>query len=250
MDEYTKGIQALETAANKKLLGELNARKTASLNEITPLEEQAKKDATTQIQNASVNSQLQAKNLAETLAQRRQTNAGIATTAELSRQNVLGRDISTINTARDNQLLEYSKQKANVNTAYNTDLTSGYNATAISTSEKLLAYKEQLRQEKLAREEQLRQEQVARDEATLAYRRSLAKASASKSSSQWDETSNTSNTQPTQTTTEKSSLQGSSDKWARVLNANNPLMVAQLKKQEAAGQIQLKIVNGALYKKV
>lgn len=258
MDEYTQGLKSLEDEQKKKLLSELNARKTASLNEITPLEEQAKKDAITKTNAANVNSQINKLNFAEFLANRGQTNAGLAAQGELSRQNVLARGIGEVNTAENTQLNEYSRQRANVNTAYNADLTSGTQAIALDTASRLLAYKEQLRQEKLAQAEQLRREQVARDEATLAYRRSLSLKSAGGGGG-FDDTPNT------PTTTETSGLQSTQGGLAK--NQNGFMSVDELKaravknggntqsidtairKLISQGKVETTVIDGKMYYK-
>jgi hypothetical protein len=199
MDE--QGLKALEEEQKKKLLGDLTARRETTLAEITPLEQQAKLQATTNRNAQNVASQVKKLNFAEFMANRGQTSAGLTGQAELSRQNVLARGIGETNQAEQTQLNQYGTQRANINTAFNQDLTSGNQAIALDTASKLLAYKEKLRQEKQARDEQLRREQlqqqeqfrqealqqaeqlrreqVARDEATLSYNRSVAKSRSS-----------------------------------------------------------------------
>ena len=193
-DEQTLGIKALEAEQKKKLVDDINARRTTELNAITPLEQQTKQTAIASRQNQNVQSQVNKLNFAEFMANRGQVSSGLGGQAELSRQNVLARGIGDINQAEQTQLNQYGTQRANINTAFNQDLTSGTQAIALDTASKLLAYKDQLRQEKQARDEQLRREQlqqqeqlrqealqqaeqlrreqVARDEATLAYKRS------------------------------------------------------------------------------
>lgn len=193
MDE--QGLKALEEEQKKKLLGDLTARREATLAEITPLEQQAKLQATTNRNAQNVASQVKKLNFAEFMANRGQVSSGIGGQAELSRQNVLARGIGETNLAEQTQLNQYGTQRANINTAFNQDLTSGNQAIALDTASKLLAYKEQLRQEALQQAEQLRREQLSRDEATLSYNRSVAKSKSSRSYSP-------SATQPTTTFTD------------------------------------------------
>jgi len=164
MDEYTQGIKSLEEEQKKKLVQDINARKTTALGEITPLEQQTKQTAIADRQNQNIQSQVNKLNFAEFLANRGQVSSGFGGQAELSRQNVLARGIGDINQAEQTQLNQYGTQRANINTAFNQDLTSGTQAIALDTASKLLAYKEQLRGEKLAREEQFRREALTQAE--------------------------------------------------------------------------------------
>jgi hypothetical protein len=92
--QYLKDLAAAEKR-NKQT--ELEQAKAEALSKLDLQETTAKKTATTKRQEADTSSQIGAKNFAEYLANRGLTNAGIAAEAEMSRNNVLNRDINTIN---------------------------------------------------------------------------------------------------------------------------------------------------------
>jgi len=111
---------------------------------------------TKQKQQASVQSQLGAKNFAEFLAQRGQTRAGLATQGELSRQNVLGRQIGEIGTAENQAVQQFGQQRADIETQYQQNLTSAYGDIESQLRQNL--YNEKLRKEQQAREDAQRKQ--------------------------------------------------------------------------------------------
>lgn len=71
---------------------------------------------------ASTQSQLGARNLAEYMAQRGQTNTGYATTQETARQMDLGTTLGQLGTAEANALADIERRKQQLGQAYQTDL--------------------------------------------------------------------------------------------------------------------------------
>jgi len=99
-------------------------------------------------QSANVKSQLGAKNLAEFWARRGQTNQGISAQAELSRQNVLGRDIGDINQQRATSNLGFREDRQGINRQFQGDLAQGLGAIDENLQANL--YDERLRQQAAA----------------------------------------------------------------------------------------------------
>ena len=94
---------------------------------------------------------------------RGQSSFGISNQAELSRQNMLARDIGNIDNSENSFAKDMSSKRIDVNTGYNTDIASGKTAIETDIASKLLDYKERLRQE---------EEQRKAD--ALAHQRSLS----------------------------------------------------------------------------
>lgn len=182
MDDYEKQLNEITEAQKKKNMQDLEAARNSSLTEINREDAVAKPKFTQQRADKNAASQIQKLNFAEYYQNRGQQGAGIANQAELSRGNVLARNIGEIDTAENTYNTDMANRRADINTNYNTSLASSNLGIDTNKATQLLAYREQLRQEKLARDEQLRQEEEQRKAATLAYQRSLAKSSTSSSS--------------------------------------------------------------------
>lgn len=158
--QYLKDLAAAEKRQKQTELDQLRAQ---ALTETARQEALIKPAYTQQRQQASVQSQLGAKNFAEFLANRGQTRAGLSSQAELSRQNVLGRQLGEIQTAENTALQNVANQRADIQTQYQSNLTNAFNQIGTDLSKNL--YNERLRQQELAREDALRKQEWAREDA-------------------------------------------------------------------------------------
>jgi len=176
MDDYELGIEKLKQAQKKQLVQSLDDKKNSSLATLNTEEQVAKPVYTQQRNDANSNSQIQKLNFAEFYNNRGQANAGVTNQAEMSRENMLNRNVGAINTSETTQMNDIARRKSDVSLGYNSDVAIGNMSIDTDIATKLLAYKEQKRQEKLAQDEQLRREKVAADENTLTFQRSMTKA--------------------------------------------------------------------------
>lgn len=178
MDDYEKQLNEIIEAQKKKNMQDLEAARNSSLTNIDREDAVAKPKFTQQRADKNVASQIQKLNFAEYYQNRGQQGAGITNQAELSRGNVLARNIGEIDTAENAFNTDMANRRADINTNYNTSVASGNLGIETNKATQLLAYREKLREEKLARDEQLRQEEEQRKRDALEYQRSLSLKSA------------------------------------------------------------------------
>lgn len=119
--EYLK--QLAETEKKNKQI-ELEQAKAAALKSIGQQEATTMPTFTAQKKQASVQSQLGAKNLAEYWANRGQTQAGISAQAELSRQNALTGQLSGIGQNEAAQQLAFNQARDTAGTEYQNQMTN------------------------------------------------------------------------------------------------------------------------------
>ena len=150
--EYEQELKKLADMQTNQLVKQLDYKKNSELSGLQREEAIAKPKFQNQRVGKNTASQIQKLNFAEFMNRRGQTNAGFANTAELSRQNVLARNISEIDTAENHFNTDMANRRQDINSAYNNELTTGKIGIQQSMADKLLAFKEQLRQEKLQRE--------------------------------------------------------------------------------------------------
>lgn len=238
MDETQAGITALEEAQKKKLIQDLEAKKNSNLATLNNEEQIAKPQYTQQRADKNVASQINKLNFATFSEQRGQVNSGFTNQAELSRQNMLNRNIGAINTAETTQMNDIARRRSDVNTTYNTDLASGNSAIALDTATRLLDYKEKLRQEKLAQ-----------DAETLAYERALSKSNATSGVPTWTDSNgngiNDSMEAKVITKTTPNEFAGYDMNSISSLGYG-PISKAQLSQLVNSGQVIAKNVNGVI----
>jgi hypothetical protein len=169
--DNTEYLKSLAEAAKRAKQTELEQAKAAALKKIETEKSTAMPEYTKQKQQASVQSQLGAKNLAEYWANRGQTNAGISAQAELSRNNTLTKSIGDITTSENKALQGYNDQIADTETTYQNNLTSANNT--IDTELATNLYNERVRQQEAAEAERIRLANIAADRATAAYKAQL-----------------------------------------------------------------------------
>ena len=125
MDNYEQQIYAIKEAQANKLVNDLNAKREESLTALGQQEQQVKQTYQGQRESANISSQQNKLNFATFLANRGQTNFGIANAAELSRQNVLGRNISNVGLAENQAINSINQGRIQAQNEYNTGLASG-----------------------------------------------------------------------------------------------------------------------------
>ena len=152
--DYETELKAIADAQKRQKQADLEAAKSSTLNTIEQQQGTLIPTYQTQRQQANVSSQIGAKNFAEYLARRGQTNQGIAAQAELSRGNVLGNTISGINTQETTALKDFANQRTAAETGYQTNLNSAYNDINTNYMSNLL----NARQQEQARQDQLKQQ--------------------------------------------------------------------------------------------
>jgi len=210
MDNYEQQLATLKEEQKNLARQKLENAKNEALTQVGREEAKLMPEFTKQKQQADTTSQIKAKNFAEFLSNRGQTNAGIAGAAEMSSQNMLGREIGNIQTAANTAQTGFAQNRTDLATGMQNNLSNQYGDIEQTYAQNLLQYREQKRQEELARQEQLRrealarqeqlrQEQVAREQADLAYRRSIAKASSGTGYTAYQETAPTAQQAPTVT---------------------------------------------------
>ncbi len=159
--QYLKDIAEAEKRAKQT---ELEQAKAKALGEVDKTQATTMPTFTKQKQQTNTNSQIGAKNLAEYWANRGQNNAGvmpsgIALQAEMSRENVLGRDLGTINTNETQALTGFNDARTGINTDFSNNLINTNNLIDNSLNTNL--YNERIRQAEAIRqaEEQAYQRQ-------------------------------------------------------------------------------------------
>jgi len=138
---------------------ELDQARAKALTELEQTKQEVMPTFTKAKQQASTQSQLGAKNLAEFWARRGQTSGGITAQAELSRQNALGRSLGEIGTQEQQAVTQFGQQASSVNQDYMNQLANARQNIDLELQTNL--YNERARQQELARQEQIRQEQLA-----------------------------------------------------------------------------------------
>lgn len=161
--EYLK--QLAETEKKNKQI-ELEQAKAEALKTIGQQEATTMPTFTAKKQQANVQSQLGAKNLAEYWANRGQTQAGISAQAELSRKNVLDTNIGQIGQAEMAQQETFNQARDTAETGYQNQLTNFSNQvdqelTSNLYKDKLAQQQAQAEAEKYAYEQQQKQAQQA-----------------------------------------------------------------------------------------
>lgn len=186
MNDYESQLNSIKEAQTTKLKTDLAAAKEATLSDLLTQQQTAEKTATASKEAKNIASQVNKLNYAEFMANRGQTSAGVAQTAELARQNVLARDVGNIESQKASSLETINKARNTAETSYQTGIVSGQASIESDIATKLLAYKEQLRQEAVARqeaidaynrqvEEQKRQEEIRQRYAYEQYQWELEK---------------------------------------------------------------------------
>ena len=122
--QYLKDIADAEKRAKKT---ELDQAQAAALKTLDDQQAKIAPQYTQKRQDANVASQLGAKNLAEYWANRGQTSSGVSAQAEMNRNNMLNRDINTINTAENEANQAITTQRNQVTNDYSNNLTTAYN---------------------------------------------------------------------------------------------------------------------------
>ena len=158
-EQYLKDLAEKQKIQRQTELDQARARATTELEQqeqkIMPTFQQAK-------QQTNVASQIGAKNLAEFWARRGQTSGGISSQAELSRQNVLGRDIGAIGQQERETATQFGQQRTMIGQEYEDRLSQARQGIDIDLASNL--YGERQRQQDIARQDQLRQQQWSRED--------------------------------------------------------------------------------------
>jgi hypothetical protein len=147
MNDYTAEIERLYNEQEALKRNELEAQKQQALTQVEREQAKVMPTYTAAKQQASVQSQLGAKNLAEYWASRGQANAGITPQSEMSRQNVLAGQLGQIGQQEQQALQGFGEQRTDISTQYGSQLASelGQIGTAKSTA----LYNEKLRQDEM-----------------------------------------------------------------------------------------------------
>ena len=169
--EYLKQL-ADQEKKNKQI--ELEQTKAAALKSIEQQKAQTMPQFTAQKQQANVQSQLGAKNLAEFWANRGQTQQGISQQAELSRQNALAGTLSGITQNEAAAQQEFGNQMGEVQTNYQNQLTNYTNQADLQLQQNL--YADKIAQQQAQAEAQQRAEDIAREQAQQEFENQLALA--------------------------------------------------------------------------
>jgi len=122
--DNTEYLKQLADAEKKNKQIELEQAKAEALKTIGQQEATTMPTFTAKKQQANVQSQLGAKNLAEYWANRGQTNAGISAQSELSRGNVLGNTLQGIGQAEMAQQQSFNQARDTVGTEYQNQFTN------------------------------------------------------------------------------------------------------------------------------
>lgn len=170
--DYEAELKAIADAQKRQKQAELEQAKNTTVSAINTQQDTLLPTFQGQRQQASNQTQVAAKNFAEYLAQRGQTNAGIGRQAERSRMNMLGNTISGINTQETTALKGFADKRAETETGYQNNLNSAYND--IDTNYMSNLYN--ARQEEQARQERLKQQEFDNAMSMRNYNLSARKA--------------------------------------------------------------------------
>jgi hypothetical protein len=155
-EQYLKELAQKQKLQKQTELDQARARATTELEQqkekVMPTFEKAK-------QQTNVASQIGAKNLAEFWARRGQTSGGISSQAELSRQNVLGRDLGAIGQQERDTAMQFSQQATMIGQDYEDRLAQARQGIDLELSGNL--YNERLRQQQVAEQRRAQAAQLA-----------------------------------------------------------------------------------------
>jgi len=174
MDEYTKNLNAIAEQQKKQNLDAIKAKELASLSTLNADKSQIAPTYQKQREIANVNNQKAKVNFAVFSSNRGQTNSGLSAQNEMSSNNALQNSYDTINTAENTQTNDINRRISDVRLGTANDISVANQGVNIDTATKLLAYREQLRRERLAREEEERT--VARSRAKAGSRGGYTKS--------------------------------------------------------------------------
>lgn len=167
-------IEALRTQQKQKAYSDLEAQKNNSLSQLNQEKSQIQPQYYKSRNTASTNSQLQAKNFAEYMANRGLASSGTAAQAELTRNVGLQGQIGALNQQENAAYSDIARRNTDVNNNFNTGLTSAYAGIDSDINSQIINYRNQLAQEE-------RQREYERQQAELEYQRQLALKRASSS---------------------------------------------------------------------
>ena len=132
-------LKLLKDAQDRAAFDKIEAAKQQKLNENA----MAKSAIAPQYQDkrfqTNTQSQVKAKNFAEFMAQRNQTNAGIAAQAEMSRQNVDARNIGDINNMEQSAIAQNQQQEFDINNTASNQLQEAYNTNNVNYGKDIIA---------------------------------------------------------------------------------------------------------------
>lgn len=185
MDDNTQYLKDLAEAERQKKQTELDQARAEAKIQQEQAQTKATADYTTQKQQASVQSQLGAKNLAEYWANRGQTSQGISAQAELSRQNTLANSLGAINKTANDYTTQLQQNYDTTERDLNNQLINS-NAE-IDTNLTTNLYNEKVRQQNALAEQQqaqaeAEQQQFENDLAIANYNLKVNNANSSSSS--------------------------------------------------------------------
>lgn len=187
MNDNEKYLKELAETDKKNKQTQLDQERANALLDIQRTQETTMPQFTQQKQQASVQSQIGAKNFAEYWANRGQANAGITPAYEMSRQNALANQIGGITTNENTAMTGFNQQRADVGTNYTNALTNATNEINANLTTNL--YNEKLRQneaivqaDKIAYDRKITEQKMAQDQANedRNYKLSLARLNADK----------------------------------------------------------------------
>lgn len=153
--EYLKQLADTEKK-NKQM--ELDQAKASALLSLQEQQKKAEPTYQAQRQQANIQSQIGAKNFAEFLAARGQTNQGISTQYEMSRQNSLGNALAGIDTAQNTFNTEIQNKVGETEQNYQNNLLNSTNQIDQNLNTNL--YNERIRQNEAAIAEKKYQDQL------------------------------------------------------------------------------------------
>lgn len=157
MEDNTQYLKELAEAEKRKKQTELDQARAEATLQYENEQNIAKPKYTEQRQQANVQSQVGAKNLAEFWARRGQTNQGISAQAELSRGNALAGTIGGINRNENEYMGQLQNQYNTANRDINNQLTNAY--SNIDTNLQNNLYNENVRvQQETAKQKQYQEE--------------------------------------------------------------------------------------------
>lgn len=134
----TNDIKALSEYQKSSQLAQLQKANQQSLSNLDAEQAKIAPEYYNKRAETSTASQLGAKNYAEFLAQRGQTNSGLADQAELSRNMTLQNNTGSLNTAEINAQANIAKRRTDINNAYANDIAAANAGIDASTMQSLI----------------------------------------------------------------------------------------------------------------
>lgn len=171
MNDYTAEIERLYQEQEALKRNELEAQKQQALTQVEREQAKVMPTYTAAKQQANVQSQLGAKNLAEYWANRGQANAGITPQSEMSRQNVLAGQLGQIGQQEQQALTGFGEQRTDISTQYGSQLASELGQ--ISGAKSTALYNEKLRQDQARAEQEAAQIKAQQDAEKEAWNRQM-----------------------------------------------------------------------------